>query len=317
MNERQLITVVTPVYGCRNCLNALVDGVRDAFEGSDFEWELVLVDDRASDNPWSLIVQLAKDDSRIRGIRLTKNHGQHLAIWAGFEVSRGDWIAVIDCDLQDDPRVIPELHKKAIAEEVDGVVVDRGEWLDTGFRRLASKWFYGLMETLSGLNLKNNIGNFGLYSRRLVNLLLRFRDKEVFLPLMISLTGLPLSTQRLDRKHRHSGKSTYNIIRLTRMALAIMIRFSDRPLKFSVVLGSLFSFVSAIFSVFLVLAWATGAFTVPGWTSLILSLWFLIGLTLAVLGIHGIYIGRIFAEVQDRPRIFIESTTEVSPPNKT
>jgi polyisoprenyl-phosphate glycosyltransferase len=310
MSRRPLISIVAPVYGCRKCLEALADAIRHAFYNTELDWELILVDDRAADHPWPLISELARRDPRVRGIRLTRNHGQHLAIWAGLEAARGDWVAVIDCDLQDDPEIIPRLYQKALAEGSDAVVVDRGEWSDTGLRRRASRLFYRVMETLGGLRLNNNIGNFGLYSRRMVDLLLRFRDKEVFLPVMVALTGLPRSTLTLDRSGRHAGRSSYNMLRLIRMALAIIIRFSDRPLKLSVVVGSFFSGVAALTSILLLLAWLTGAFTVPGWTSLILSLWFLAGLILAVLGVHGFYVGRIFAEVQDRPRIFVEQTTD-------
>ena len=143
-----------------------------------------------------------------------------------------------------------------------------------------------------------------------MDLLLCFRDKEVFLPVMVSLTGLPRSTYTLDRSLPPCRKSSYNLLRLLRMAIAIIIRFSDRPLKLSVILGVLFSGLAALISILLLLAGLTGAFTVPGWTSLILSLWFLTGLILAVLGVHGFYVGRIFAEVQDRPRIFVEHTTD-------
>ncbi|HMO29828.1 glycosyltransferase family 2 protein [Enterovirga sp.] len=310
MKPATLISIVSPVYGCRDCLQALSDAVAAALRESGLEWELVLVDDRAPDDPWPMIRGLAQRDRRIRGVRLSRNHGQHLAIWAGLEAARGEWVVVLDCDLQDDPAIIPRLLDKALAEGSDAVVVDRGEWSDTGFRRRASQLFYRVMETLGGLKLNNNIGNFGIYSRRLVDVLLRFRDKEVFLPVMVALTGLPVTTLSLDRSARQIGRSSYNLSRLIRMAGAIVIRFSDRPLKLSVVLGAALSGFAALFSVVLLLAWATGAFSVPGWTSLILSVWFLAGLILAVLGVHGVYIGRIFAEVQDRPRILVEQTTD-------
>lgn len=308
-----LISIVAPVYACRDCIEALADAVRASFDGSGKDWELILVDDRSKDEPWPLIEALAVRDARIRGVRLARNHGQHLAIWAGLGASRGDWVAVIDCDLQDDPDFIPRLHDKAVADEVDAVVVDRGIWSDTSFRRRASRLFYKGLHTLGGLKLDSGIGNFGIYSRRLVDTLLLFRDKEVFLPVMVALTGLPRSTMTVDRSGRHAGQSSYNLVKLIRVAGAIVVRFSDRPLKLSVLVGVSFSLLAGLVSLILLTAWATGAFTVPGWTSLILSFWFLTGLVLAALGVQGIYIGRIFAEVQDRPRIFIERTTDGAP----
>ncbi len=307
------VSIVCPVYGCRDCLDTLVRSVRAAMDSSGLSWELVLVDDRSSDAPWSKIVELAADDSRILGIQLARNHGQQLAIWAGLEAAKGEWVAVIDCDLQDDPALIAQLHDEAQRARVDGVVVDRGEWSDSAFRRMASKMFYRLIHLFAGIRLKN-VGNFGIYSRKMVNMLLRFEEQEVFLPIMVSLTGLKTTQLRLDRSDRHAGKSSYSIGRLLGMATSVIVRFSDRPLKFSALMGLAFSGLAAIASLFLLIGSMLGAFTVPGWTSMVLSLWFLAGLIMLVLGIHGFYLSRVFAEVRKRPRLSIEATTVPTTP---
>ncbi|EKE44162.1 hypothetical protein OCGS_1678 [Oceaniovalibus guishaninsula JLT2003] len=302
--------MVSPVYGCTDCLESLVDAIRAAFDGTGITWEAVLVDDRGPDAPWPLICELARLDDRVRGIRLARNHGQHLAIWAGLGAARGQWVAVIDCDLQDDPATIPVLLDRARAEpDTQAVVVDRGTWRDSRFRRLASRGFYRLIDLLGGVNLNNNIGNFGLYSRRMVDVLLQYREQEVFLPVMVAQTGLKRTFHSVDRSGRAAGESSYNLLRLLRLAVAIVVRFSDRPLKLSVIAGLLFSTFSALMSLVILVAWAIGAFTVPGWTSIVLSVWFLSGLILAVLGVHGFYLGRVFAEVQRRPRILVDCET--------
>lgn len=307
------ISVVVPVYGCRDCLEALVDAIWQAFEDTGLVLECVLVDDRGPDQPWPLIEELAGRDARVRGLRLARNHGQHLAIWAGLAEARGDWVAVIDCDLQDDPAVIPRLHEAATAQGVEAMIVDRGSWSDSAFRRAASSMFYRLVHALAGVQIKN-IGNFGLYSRRMVDTLLMFDEQEVFLPMMVSLTGLNTAQLQVDRDQRAAGESSYSLARLLRLAIAIIVRFSDRPLKLSVVVGLAFSGLAALISVILVIGWLAGAFTVQGWTSTILSVWFLSGLVMAVLGIHGFYLGRVFAEVKNRPRILVERQTPVTMP---
>ena len=309
MLSSSLVSIVSPVFGCRECLPALVKAVEKAFEHSKLDWELVLVDDRAVDEPWEIIEQLSLKNPKIHGVRLSRNHGQHLAIWAGLEVTKGDWIAVIDCDLQDDPTIITDLHAQMVQDNVDAVIVSRGEWKDTAFRRFTSKVFYKLMKLLAGVEFRSDVGNFGLYSRRMVDLLLSFQEKEIFLPIMVILTGLPKSEYKLNRSIRHEGASSYSLKRLIKLAIAIIIRFSDRPLKLSVIAGLAFTGFSALISVLLIIAWAVGALSVPGWASLFLSVWFLSGLILAVLGIHGFYIGRIFSEVQNRPRVIVEKTT--------
>ena len=303
-----VISIVSPVYGCRDCLEALYDRIRQAFDGSALEWELVLVDDRGPDEPWTQICSLAQLDGRVRGIRLSRNHGQHLAIWAGLAEARGNWVAVMDCDLQDSPDVIPALHAIALEKKLDAVVVDRGSWSDSWFRRSASRLFYHLIDLLGGIRIEN-VGNFGLYSRRMVDFLLSYGEQEVFLPMMVALTGLKRGSYELDRSDRAAGNSSYSFLRLLRMAIAIIVRFSDRPLKLSVVIGFAFSFFAALISLLLALFWLFGIFTVPGWTSTVLSVWFLSGLIMATLGVHGFYLGRVFAEVKKRPRIVVETRT--------
>ncbi len=308
MSSQPLISVVSPVYGCRDCLEKLAEKVREALDGADLTWELVLVDDRGPDKPWDLIQDLAAADARIRGVRLARNHGQHLAIWAGLQAARGDFVAIIDCDLQDDSAAIPELYAAIQGAEVDAMIVDRGTWKDSVFRRVSSALFHRLLHSMTGATMRN-LGNFGLYSRRMVDTLLMFEEQEVFLPIMVQLTGLPTARHTVDRGERYVGESSYSLARLTLLAIAIIIRFTDRPLKLSVIVGLTFSGLSAAISVVLVLCWLFGLFTVPGWTSTILSLWFLSGLIMATLGIHGFYIGRIFHEVQKRPRILVEQVT--------
>lgn len=309
MTRDALISVVSPIYGCRDCLKALAAAVRDALDGSGFDWELILVDDRGPDDPWTMICELAAEDRRIRGVRLSRNHGQHLAIWAGLAEATGDYVAIIDCDLQDDPSVIPDLYRRMKEEQVDAVLIDRGAWSDSSFRRLASRSFYGTVKYLTGVRI-NNIGNFGLYSRRMVDTLLLFEEQEVFLPVMVSLTGLSTIRHTVDRDTRFAGSSSYSVRRLLRLAVAIIIRFTDRPLKLSVIVGLIISGTAAVISLLLLILWLMGTFSVAGWTSTILSMWFLSGLILATLGIHGFYLGRVFREVQNRPRILVETTTE-------
>jgi dolichol-phosphate mannosyltransferase len=304
-----MISVVSPIYGCRDSLMALAARVRATFEGEDLDWELILVDDRGPDQPWDLIEELASADPRVRGLQLARNHGQHLAIWAGLQMARGDYVAVIDCDLQDDPGVIPGLYRHARDRGVEAVIVDRGSWSDSRLRRFASNAFYWLVHWLAGIRI-DNVGNFGLYGRRMVDTLLQFREQEVFLPIMVSLSGYEATKYRVDRDERQQGDSSYDMLRLLRLAIAIVIRFSDRPLKLSVLIGAGFSAMAALVSVVLFVLWLAGNFTVQGWTSTILSLWFLSGLILATLGIHGFYLGRVFREVQGRPRIVVQETTD-------
>lgn len=301
-----LISIVSPVYNCTDCLHEIVRRTRDAFSGQPMDWEIVFVDDRGPGDPWSVIEELAREDGRVRGVRLMRNHGQHLAIWAGFAHARGDWVGVVDCDLQDDPSVLPLLHARAQEGGADAVIVDRGIWHDSRWRRVASSGFYNIIGRLSGFRIDSNVGNFGLYSRRMVDTLLSFRDREVFLPAMAVMTGLRRESYTVPRSARAAGRSSYDLKRLLRFAAALIVRFSDRPLKLSILVGLAISGLSAVFGLMLLVAWLLGRIDQQGWTSLILSIWFVGGLILSALGVQGFYIGRIFMEVQARPRIRVE-----------
>lgn len=304
-----LISVVSPVYNCTSCLPEIVRRVRETLEGPDMHWEVLFVDDRGPGEPWPVIEALADSDQRVRGVRLMRNHGQHLAIWAGLAHARGDWVAVIDCDLQDDPAMLLRMVDMAREGNCDAVIVDRGEWRDSWWRRATSRLFTALLRAITGMKVGVNAGNFGLYSARMVENLLAFRDKEVFLPAMTVMTGLERRTLVVPRAPRAEGRSSYGLRQLLRLAVALIIRFSDRPLKLSVLAGLALSGLSAGIALVVFVAWASGVIKVEGWTSLMLSIWFVGGLILSALGVHGFYIGRIFTEVQDRPRISVMETT--------
>jgi dolichol-phosphate mannosyltransferase len=304
-----LISVVSPVYNCTRCLPEIVRRVRETLDGHDLGWEILFVDDRGPGEPWPVIEALAAADERVRGVRLMRNHGQHLAIWAGLAHARGDWVAVIDCDLQDDPAMLIRMLDIARESSCDAVIVDRGEWRDSWWRRAASRLFAALLRAITGMKVGVNAGNFGLYSLRMVENLLAFRDKEVFLPAMTVMTGLERRSLVIPRAPRAEGRSSYGLRQLLRLAVALIIRFSDRPLKLSVLAGLALSGLSAGIALVVLIAWASGVITVAGWTSLMLSIWFVGGLILSALGVHGFYIGRIFNEVQDRPRIRVMEAT--------
>jgi glycosyltransferase involved in cell wall biosynthesis len=315
MSETPSISVVVPVYGCITCLTKLHANLEETFAKNSLTWELIFVDDRDPNEHWEKICDLAQKDPRVRGIRLSRNHGQHLAIWAGLDEAIGEWTVVMDCDLQDDPKIIPDLLETATNKKLHAVVVDRGVWSESILRRFGSRIFFRLVHLLSGVELKN-IGNFGLYSRKMIDSLLMFNEQEVFLPMMVALTGLKKSVYRVNRSKRADGESSYNFTKLIRLAIVIIIRFSDRPLKISVFIGLSMSLLSVGVSILLVLVWLAGNIEVPGWTSSLLSMWFLSGLILATLGLQGFYLGRIFEEVKKRPRILIEEKTSPSAPTK-
>lgn len=302
------ISVVVPVYGCQPCLKRLYSGVRDALEHTDESWQLVLVDDRSPDAAWNTIVALAAEDKRVLGVRLARNHGQHRAIWTGLQSARGEWTVVMDCDLQDDPALIPMLLNEVKKSTAHACVVQRGQWSDTALRRLASNSFYKALSLLSGIRISNS-GNYGIYSRTLIDYVLQHAERDFFFPAIVQLSGVEIKDLKLDRSQRGAGESSYTFTALIKLAANIAIAHSNRPLHLSIISGLTLLITTGGISLAILIGALSESFTVPGWASSIIAVCLTAGSVLAMLGIQGLYIGRIFDSAKGRPLNFVEEDT--------
>lgn len=305
------LAIVVPCYNEEEMLPQttsellrVLDGLQSA---KKIEQGIVLyVDDGSHDRTWQLICELASKYTQVKGLKLAHNAGHQQALWAGLE-----WAAVnadaaisIDADLQDDVDAIVEMVDawRGGADIVFGVRKERKT--DTLFKRHTAQGFYKLMNALGGEVVYNH-ADFRLMSRRTLQALVSFPERNLFLRGMVASLGYPTAQVFYDRKERLAGESKYPLSKMLSFALDGITSFSVRPLRYIVMLGMLFILISLAAIIYGVVVYFEGK-TIPGWTSLLVSVWFIGGSILMAVGIIGEYIGKIYKEVKRRPRYFIE-----------
>ena len=269
---------------------------------------IVYVDDGSRDATWSLIEQYAAADQRVTGVKLAGNVGHQNALLAGLEHASGyaHMIVTIDADLQDDATLMAAMveHYHEGCDIVYGVRRERKS--DTWFKRTTALAFYSLMRRL-GVKSVYNHADYRLMSNRAVRQLLRYRERNLFLRGMVPLLGYKTAEVLYDRVERSAGESKYPLSKMLSFAVDGITSFSIKPVRMVLTLVILFTIIALAILVYDLVAYFSHR-TVSGWTSMILSLWFIGGCVLIGLGIVGEYIGKIYIEVKDRPRYNVEKT---------
>lgn len=301
------ISVVVPVYFGEATVGPLVDRIVAALSPLNPDFEILLVDDRSPDGSWLKIAELCQAEPRVRGLRLSRNFGQHYAISAGLAHSTGEWVVVMDCDLQDLPEEIPKLWESALKHDLDLVFARRASRNDSLVRRAASRAFYLLFSFLTDTEQDSAVGNFGIYQRKVVQAILSMGDSVRFFPTMSQWVGFKRGYLDVEHSKREVGRSTYNFSRLFRLASTNVIAFSNKPLKLMVNLGALMSSVSFCIALYYLVLYFRGQIEVLGFTSLILSVWFIGGVIITLLGIIGVYLSFTFERVKNRPAYIVDS----------
>jgi dolichol-phosphate mannosyltransferase len=304
------ITAVIPLLNEEKIVSELVNRVDSNLRKISQEYSIILVDDGSTDSTWKIIESESLKNDRLSAIKFSRNFGHHQALTAGINNSKSDWVVVMDGDLQDRPEVIPELYKEA-QQGFDVVFVNRIQRTESIFYMLAQKTFYKILNILSGLNFNDKQANFSIISKNVVEAHKQFNEHARFYGSTIKWLGF--STSSIDAPHgeRFGGKPSYTIKRRFKLALDIIISFSERPLKFAITLGLALSVFSILFAIWIAIKAFTSNFSVTGWPSTIFSILFTAGINLTILGILGIYLGRIFDEVKQRPHYIIESKLKI------
>ena len=276
------------------------------------EYRVVCVDDGSSDGSWSEICRLAQTHAgRVSGVKLSRNVGHQNAILAGLEwVARQDFcdaVVTMDADLQDDISAIGEMVEKFVRDGCDIVLgVRRSRKSDSLLKRHTARMFYDLMKN-SHIPVVPDHAEYRLMSRRAVECLLQYGERNVFLRGIITSMGFKTAMVHYDRRPRRHGKSKYPLARMLNFAVEGITSFSIRPIRSIFLIGVVSLVLTLSVGIYVLAAILLGR-TYPGWASLMLSLWFLGSLILIALGIIGEYIGKIYLEVKHRPRYFIEET---------
>jgi dolichol-phosphate mannosyltransferase len=302
------ISVVIPVYRAEACLEELYRRLKDALEPISHDFEIVLVEDCGGDGSWRLITELARRDQRVKGIQFSRNFGQHYGITAGLDHCDGDWVIVMDCDLQDRPEEIPRLYAKA-QEGYEIVLARRGKRNDPLLKRLLSWAFYRLFSYLADTEYDPQAGNYRIISRKVVAGYRTMRERSRFFGSLVNWMGFPTASIDVQHADRYDGQSTYTFGKLWRLATETIIAYSDKPLRLAIRCGFLIAALAFLCGVYVLVRNLLYGSPVTGWSSLMVSIYFIGGIIIALLGIIGIYLGRTYDETKKRPLYLILRST--------
>ena len=310
--DQPLISIVSPVYGAPELVAELVRRVVAAVTPITADFEIVLVNDACPRGSWEEIRKAAAAEPRVTGLNLSRNVGQHRAITAGLDHARGEWVVVMDCDLQDRPEEIPRLHAKAL-EGYHTVFGRRHERKDTLAKRAPSRAFAAFFGWLSGTRVDRTVSNFSISHRLVIDGFRQYRELDRAFPMIVHLMGFRRAYIDVEHAARPSGQSAYTFRKLLSFALQVVVAGSNKPLHLSIQAGGLLALLSFSYAVFLIIRYFLHGTTVAGWTSLAVLVAFFNGLLFVQLGVIGLYLGKTFDESKRRPLYHVMETTAPPP----
>ena len=297
------IAVVAPAYKCSECIQELHRRLTQVLASLTDRYEIIFVDDGSPDRDWEIICELSSQDERVKGIKLSRNFGQHYAITAGLRASKGDWVVVMDGDLQDPPEAIADLFQKA-QEGFDSVFAVRLARQDSLLKCWQSRIFYRVLGFLTETSLDHRVANFGIYHRAVISAILEMGDVIRYFPTMSQWVGFRKCYLPVVHSDRKYGDSSYSLFKLLRLASDTIIAFSDKPLRLFIYAGIAVSTICIVVALSYLYLYFSGQIEVKGYASLILSVWFIGGALLVSMGVIGVYLGKCFNQVKGRP-VFI------------
>ena len=300
-----MLSIVSPVYKAEKIIPLLVDRIEKAVVKITADYEIILVEDGSPDDCWEVIEGIAATNPKIKGIKLSRNFGQHPAIMAGLSKAKGEWVVVMDCDLQDQPEEIEKLYAKAL-EGFDVVFAKRNNRQDGFFKKKSSKLFSMIFNYLAGTKFDNEIANFGIFNKKVISSVLNIGDYIKSFPLFVYFSGFKSTAIIVEHATRESGTSSYTFSKLISLAFNTIISYSNKPLKIFVKFGMLISLLSILGGIVNLVLYFDGKIKVSGYSSLIISIWFLSGILITVVGVVGIYVGKVFEQTKNRPPFIID-----------
>lgn len=304
------LSIVSPVYNADAMLDELVRRIIEEVEKINVDFEIILVEDGGTDNSWEKIRMICKNDGRIKGVKLSRNFGQHYAITAGISKAQGDNIVLMDCDLQDDPIFISALLEQR--KQGFDVVFTKRKSREHGLFKSINSWLYNrLFHLFSDKRYHIDIGSMVLFSNQVGRVFLQLKDKDRLYLQMLKWIGFQSTIIEVDHKPRYAGKSTYSFMMNFAMGLQGWTSHSTKLLNYSISFGFILALLSFFAALSVVVRYLFYDFQ-PGWPSIIISILFSTGIILLSIGIVGIYIGKIFEQVKNRPIYVIEREININ-----
>ena len=301
------IDIVVPCYNESENIRPLYQAIKDVFtkELPAYDFNLLLVNDGSKDTSLLVLQQLAKEDERVKYLSFSRNFGHQLAVKAGLDHAFAPAVISMDADLQHPPTLIPTLIRKW--EEGAQVVATLRTYPEeiSKKKRKSSQQFYKLLNLLSDIEIKEGSADFRLLDQAVVEVIRHMRENEPFLRGMVPWVGFTQVYVPYTAQARYAGETKYTIKKMFQLALSGVTSFSVNPLYFAVFLGFFFSLLSVLYVPYVIYSFLNGS-EISGWASLIMTIVFFGGLQLIILGIIGVYIGKIFTQTKERPAYIIQ-----------
>jgi len=309
MQKHTDISIIVAEYKGATMIDELLQRIRKNLEPITQDYEILLVNDASPDDTWPQILRVCADDSRVKGINLSRNFGENYAITAGLHYASGERMIIMDCDLQNRPEDIPALIAKA-NEGFDIVYARRIEKQFSAWRRFCSSAYHAIFQWLSGIRQDSSIAEFGIYSRKVIDVYNRMPEAARSFSSLIATLGFRTATVDVQHADRAEGRSAYNLRRLLHIASDVIISNSNKPLKIAVNLGALMLLFSFILIIYSLIDYFTGV-QPRGFSSTFISIWLVGGANILILGVVGLYVDRIFNQVKGRPLFIVSDTQNV------
>jgi len=304
LETKPYLSIISPVYKAESIVKVLVKHIEISVSNITPNYEIILVEDSSPDNSWQEIEKICDKNSKVKGIKLSRNFGQHYAISAGVAKSKGSNVILMDCDLQDDPSDIGKLVDKR--KEGFDIVFTKRKNRKHGFLKSLYSYIYNkVFSIFSDRKYDINAGSFVLFSRRVAVEFNKLKDQDRLYLQMLKWLGFKSTTIELEHKERFEGESSYNFISLVKLGVQGLTSHSDKLLRLSIYVGMILSIISFIAGIVVIFRYFFYSLQ-PGWPSIIVSILFSTGLILFSIGIMGIYVGKIFEHTKNRPLYIIE-----------
>ncbi|WP_338793463.1 glycosyltransferase family 2 protein [Bernardetia sp. MNP-M8] len=310
MLKDKLLSLVVPVYFEEECIKQFITETTKVLEEHSINYEIIFVDDGSKDNTVELIKTQALNNTNLKLVEFSYNHGKQAALTAGITYAKGDYLLMMDPDLQDPPIEIPNFIRK-IEEGYDLVFGVRKEKKDNIINVIFSKLFWWILEHFTGLNLPRGLAVMRIFNRRFTNQFLKYNESSRFIEGMFMHVGMKQTTITIEQRERFAGVSKFNFSRKLNLAFDAILDFSDLPLKNIIRIGSymvMFGFFAAFF---IIVAKLLLIDFQMGWASIMVSMLIGFGVQLIMVGIVGVYVGKIYKQVKQRPLYSVKTVTNL------
>ena len=304
-----MISLVIPVYNEEILINDLFIRVQGSLSAIAEDFEVILVDDGSTDKTLENLTLCNQKDRRFKALALSRNFGHQAAYTAGLSYAKGDYIGMMDGDLQDPPELLKEMYNKIISSDVDIVYGKRTERNEKASKRLSIRLFHFIFKRLSNLKNIDKVGNFSIMSRKALNAFLLLQEKNRYLPGLRSFIGFNQDYVEYSRPDREHGEAKMSFAKLVSLAFDAVFSFSNIPVKICLYAG-LTGVIFIFIAVFYIIVGKITGLAPLGWSSIILSIYFIGSVQLLSIGILGEYVYRIYKETQNRPVFLISKFIE-------